>query len=93
MDYRRWVADFVRSGGFAHFCEAVLARGRFGDGRPEEMVDAEQACLVSGEEKYCEWRVECDGFITLSFDDIVPLDPVLGCTLSGCCFRLKSKRA
>lgn len=47
MDCEQWMVDFVRSGGFAQFCEAILARGLFGDGRPEEMVDAQQACLVS----------------------------------------------
>ena len=47
MDCEQWVADFVRSGGFAQFCEAILTRGLFGDGHPEKMMDAQQACLVS----------------------------------------------
>ncbi|CAM9382024.1 unnamed protein product, partial [Laminaria digitata] len=46
MDCEQWVADFVRSGGFAQFCEAILTRGLFGDGHPEEMMDTQQACLT-----------------------------------------------
>ena len=46
MDGEQWVVDFVRSGGFAQCCEAILTRGLFGDRRPEEMVDVQQACLV-----------------------------------------------
>lgn len=49
MDCRQWVVDFIRSGGFSQFCEAILTRGLFGDGDPEKMVDAQQACLVSDE--------------------------------------------
>lgn len=47
MDCEQWMVDFVRSGGFSQFCEAILARGLFGDGHPEKMIDAQQACLVS----------------------------------------------
>lgn len=47
MDCGQWAVDFVRSGGFSQFCEAILTRGLFGDDQPEKMVDAQQACLVS----------------------------------------------
>lgn len=47
MDPEQWVMDFVRSGGFAEFMEAILARGLFGDSHPEKMVDVQQACMVS----------------------------------------------
>lgn len=47
MDGEQWVADFVRGGGFSHFCEAILSRGLFVGGEPENMVDVQQACLVS----------------------------------------------
>ena len=47
MDYTRWVADFVRSGGLRYLCEAILSRGLFGDSNPRGMVDTQQACLVS----------------------------------------------
>lgn len=47
MDPEQWVVDFVRSGGFSEFMQAVLTKGLFGDTQPEKMVDAQQACMVS----------------------------------------------
>ncbi|CAM9998552.1 unnamed protein product, partial [Ectocarpus sp. 12 AP-2014] len=46
VDPEVWVIIFVRSGGFSQFCDAILARGLFGDDLPEKMVDAQQACLA-----------------------------------------------
>ncbi|CAM9294212.1 unnamed protein product [Scytosiphon promiscuus] len=46
MNPEQWITDFVRSGGFTEFLEAILASGLFGDSHPERMVDAQQACMA-----------------------------------------------
>lgn len=67
MDREQWVVDFVRSGGFSQFCEAILTRGVFGDGHPEKMVDAQQACLVSDRDELQECILRTSYCRTLAY--------------------------